>query len=263
MTDKIKTVLLDIYGTVYVEGQWLPGAKETVNWLIKNQINFKFITNTTLKNRQMLHQTFKNGGMDISPESFFIPICAANAWLNQQAINSDILALIHSSQKEELTGLSPIESGQAKYVLVGDMGDEWNIDIMNEALHALLGGAKLLALQKNPYWLASDGFKLDNGSFIAALEYGAGVRCEMFFGKPNGIFFQMALAESRTSPSEAIMVGDEIETDILGAYKCGIKGVLIKTGKFRPDDVKKLDSSDSTVINSIKDLPGWIEKNWR
>jgi HAD superfamily hydrolase (TIGR01458 family) len=261
MTGKIKTILLDIYGTLYVEGQWLPGAIDTISWLAKNKIDFRFITNTTLKNRQMLHAIFQKSGLDIPRESFFIPVCAAHAWFKQQGIKEDVLALVHSSQYDELTGLTLAKSGQTNYVLVGDMGDEWNINIMNEALHALLGGAKLLALQNNPYWLASGGYKLDNGAFVALLEYGAAAKCEMLFGKPNKVFFEMALSAASVMPSEAIMVGDDIESDILGAHSCQIRGLLIKTGKFRPEDINKLDSCGASILGSIKDLPAWIEKN--
>jgi HAD superfamily hydrolase (TIGR01458 family) len=254
----IKAVLLDIYGTVFIEGLWLPGAKETIAWLLENELQIRFITNTTLKNRRMIHEIFLRNGLDIPKESFFIPACAARNWYLANPPKRGILPLVHSSQLEDMTDIPLVDRGPVDYVLVGDMGNEWNIEIMNRALSALMDGATLTAFQQNPYWLAADGNRLDSGAFVAALEYGSGKKCQHSFGKPNELFFKMALADAGVAPEQAIMVGDELAGDIVGAQRCGIRGVLLKSGKYDINH-KELGESAHVVLDGIGKLREWLE----
>lgn len=255
----IKAVFLDLYGTIFIEKRWLPGAKEAIDWLLKSDFQIRFITNTTLKNRQMLSDIFGNIGLDVSPESFFIPARAARNWFIANPPKRGILPLVHSSQLEDLADISLINDEQADYVLVGDMGDEWNIESMNKGLRALMAGASLTAFQQNPYWLASDGNRLDNGSFVAALEYGSGKKCRYSFGKPNELFFKMALADTGIASENTIMVGDEYQSDIVGASQCGIRGALLRSGKY--DQANQNESYDEAIVvlNGIGELRAWLE----
>jgi phospholysine phosphohistidine inorganic pyrophosphate phosphatase len=255
-TINIKAIFLDLYGTVFIEKLWLPGAKETIDWLLKSDLQIRFITNTTLKNTRMLHDIFKEIGLIVPPESFFIPARAARNWFLANPPKRGILPLVHSSQLEDLGDIPLVSDGSADYVLVGDMGDEWNIEVMNKGLRALMDGAALTAFQQNPYWLAADGNRLDNGAFVAALEYGSGVKCRYAFGKPNELFFKMALADTGIAPRNTIMVGDEYQSDIVGAARCGINGVLMKSGKYEP---KESNDKALAILNEIGDLREWLD----
>jgi len=246
-----------MYGTIYIEGRWLPGALETLRWLFENDYKVRFITNTTLRNRKMLNEFFAHHGFEIEPNNFFIPACAANTWFKTSAAGKSILALVHSSQVDELEGLVSVENENADYVLVGDMGDEWRIEMMNLALKALRNGATLTALQKNTYWLAADGPRLDCGAFVAALEAASGKSCDIVFGKPSELFFMMAIDDVGEKPESIMMVGDDIESDIIGAAKCGLPGALVKTGKS--ESIHRANLDDFEIIESIGDLPRLLQ----
>jgi HAD superfamily hydrolase (TIGR01458 family) len=258
-TTKIKAVFLDLYGTVFIDKQWLPGAKNTIAWLLKSDLQIRFVTNTTLKNRRMLSGIFKDTGLNVPPESFFIPARAARNWFMANPPKRGILPLVHSSQLEDIADIPLVNDGPVDYVLVGDMGNEWNIDIMNKGLRALMAGATLTAFQQNPYWLAADGNRLDNGAFVAALEYGSGKKCEQSFGKPNELFFKMALEDAAVAPEEAIMVGDDYLSDIVGAQKCGIRGVLLRSGKYDNNNRDSSGNAAYVVLSGIGDFRGWLE----
>lgn len=254
----IKAIFLDLYGTIFTEKQWLPGAEETIDWLLKNDFQIRFITNTTLKNQKMLSEIFAQVSLRVPPESFFIPARAAYNWFKANPSKKGILPLVHSSQLDDLGNMPLSYDESVEFVLVGDMGNEWNIEIMNKGLRALVAGATLTALQQNPYWVAADGNRLDNGSFVAMLEYGSGKKCLHTFGKPNELFFRMALADTKVAPEHTIMVGDDYQSDIVGASQCKINGVLLKTGKY--DQVATGNSYDKAcvVLNGIGDLQEWL-----
>jgi HAD superfamily hydrolase (TIGR01458 family) len=111
-------------------------------------------------------------------------------------------------------------------------------------------GAQLLALQKNRYWRREDGLSLDAGPFVAALEYASG-RSATVVGKPEREFFELALRELGLAPHEAAMVGDDAEADVAGAQIAGLKGIQVRTGKYRPG----VEGRPDLVLESFAGLP--------
>ena len=93
---------------------------------------------------------------------------------------------------------------------------------------------------------------------MAGLEYAAQVEAEIV-GKPTAAYFEAALADLDSTPSEAVMVGDDVEADIGGAKQVGMRGVLVRTWKFRPAALEEADPQPDAVIGSIAELPAWIE----
>ena len=101
---------------------------------------------------------------------------------------------------------------------------------LNRAFRMLLDGAELVTLARNRYWQANDGLMLDTGPFCAALEHASGKKA-ILAGKPSPAFFQAALASTGAAPSETAVVGDDLESDVGGAQRAGMRGVLVRTGK--------------------------------
>ncbi len=252
---RIKAILLDLEGTLYIGREWIPQALETVRWCIDQGYAVRFITNTSVKNRRQVARRFHEAGLELPESLFFTPARAARQWFAMHPLAHGILALVHPNLLEDLDGLPLTPNAPADYVLVGDMDDAWTIVQINHALRALLQGARLTALHRNRRWLAHDGYRLDAGAFVAAFEYGAETRCEVLFGKPARVFFEMALRDAGVQPGEAIMVGDDLETDGIGARECGIHTALVKTGKFRPEQIKDDTPALDMILEDVGQLP--------
>jgi ribonucleotide monophosphatase NagD (HAD superfamily) len=105
------------------------------------------------------------------------------------------------------------------------------------------------------YWRAADGLRLDTAPFVVALQHATGI-APVVLGKPARPFFAAALARLGAEASETLMIGDDIRGDIGGAQGAGIRGLLVRTGKFRPRDLRGEIQPDG-VIDSIADLPAW------
>jgi HAD superfamily hydrolase (TIGR01458 family) len=110
--------------------------------------------------------------------------------------------------------------------------EDFTVELLNRVFRKLLEGAELIGLQKNRYWETSGELTLDAGPFIAALEYASGREARVV-GKPSAEFFSLALEDLGLKPEEVAMVGDDVEVDIGGAQKVGLKTVLVETGKYR------------------------------
>jgi HAD superfamily hydrolase (TIGR01458 family) len=122
--------------------------------------------------------------------------------------------------------------------------------LLNRAFRQVMEGATLVALQKNRYWLTADGLTLDAGPFVAALEYAAG--CEsVVLGKPSAPFFHSA-ARALGVPLDSIaVIGDDVEADVAGAQRAGLQGVLVRTGKYREDEVRRSGVQPDHILRSI------------
>jgi ribonucleotide monophosphatase NagD (HAD superfamily) len=103
-------------------------------------------------------------------------------------------------------------------------------------------------------WLRAAGRSLDVGPFVAGLEYATGQEATVV-GKPASAFFELALADAGAAAADAVMVGDDVESDIGGALSAGLAGILVRTGKYREDVVMASGVEPSATVDSIAEVP--------
>jgi HAD superfamily hydrolase (TIGR01458 family) len=142
----------------------------------------------------------------------------------------------------------------ARWVVVGDLGEGWNFRTLNRAFRLLQSApdAQLIALGMTRFWQAQDGLRLDTAPYVAALEC-ATHRKPIVMGKPAEAFFHAAVLRLGVAPDQVLMVGDDVRVDVGGAQSAGLKGALVKTGKYRPGD--ETVGRPDFVIDSVNDLP--------
>ncbi len=246
---KIKGMLIDLDGTVYNDSIPIAGAVETIRWLRERQVPFRFLTNTTMKSRATLQQKLAAMGIQVAKEEIFSAAYAGSLYVRQKPSASCHL-LILDDAKKEYAGLQS-ESEQVDYVVAGDLGEEVTFARLNKAFRCLFNGAQLVALQKNRYWLSDKGYTLDAGAFVALLEYAANTEA-ILIGKPSSEFFALALQDMRLPAEEVLMIGDDIEADVGGAQAIGMCAALVRTGKFREEDLGK--GKPDFLLNSFAEL---------
>lgn len=224
---KVKGLLIDLDGTLYVEGEPVPGCREALLRLRSSGFLLRFVTNTTRKPRREVLLGLRRMGFEVEEAEIFTPARAAAHILRSRRC----FPLVADSLLEDLEGMMP-DDESPEYVLVGDLGEGFTYARLDTAFRHLIGGAELLALQKNRYWRRASGLSLDAGPFVAALEYASG-KIAAVVGKPEKAFFRLALEDlGDLRPYEVAMVGDDPEADVAGAKDAGLKGVQVKTGKY-------------------------------
>jgi HAD superfamily hydrolase (TIGR01458 family) len=253
-------ILLDIDGVLHVSGEPIPGAADAVRALRADGHRLRFVTNNTTRPRARLARELQAIGIQLDEDEVSTTPIAAGKLL----AGMRVLALTMASVREDLAAHVTLVEEDAEAVLLGgadetaETGDVFAYESLNRAFVALREGARLVCLHKNRWWQTADGPLLDAGAFVAGLEYAAQVEAEIV-GKPTAAYFEAALAELHSTPSEAVMVGDDVEADIGGAKQIGMRGVLVRTGKFRPAALEEADPQPDAVIGSIAELPAWIE----
>jgi len=227
---EVSGLLVDLDGTLYVGDEPVPGAVETLERIGAGGVPFRYVTNTTRKNRRQVAEALREMGFPM-PESggeppVFAPAAAANRLLEGRKVH----ALVAEPLLEDLSRLDLVNE-DPEVVLVGDLGHGFDYGRLNGAFRCLMHGADLVALQKNRFWREPDGLSLDAGAFVAALEYASG-KAATVVGKPERSFFEMALRDLELPAGRVAMVGDDPEADVAGAKRAGFLGVQVRTGKY-------------------------------
>ena len=247
------SVLLDLDGVIYIGGQPLPGAIAAVMRLREAGLGIRFLTNTTRTPHRLLLAKLRAMGLAVADGELFTPAAAARALIEREGFAPNLL--VHPALAEDFAGLA---GAGREAVVIGDAGDSFSYAAMNAAFRSLRGGAALLALANNRYFRDEDGgLSLDAGPFVAALTFASG--CEpVVLGKPAAAFFNAALASLGCAPGEAVMIGDDVESDVGGAMAAGLAGVLVRTGKYESGAEGRISPPPSHVADDLVAAVEWV-----
>lgn len=253
----MSALLIDLDGVIYESDTMIAGAAEAVAWVREQGIPHQFLTNTTSRPRSALVDKLDRLGVAVTEDDLLTPAVAASRWLAEHAPGPAAL-FVAPATVADFRGLEIAAAGvsRAASVVVGDYGERWSFSELNRAFRLLMEKPQpvLVALGMTRYWKADDGLRLDTAPFVSALAHASGAD-PVVLGKPARAFFEAALARLDATASAAVMVGDDIRGDVAGAQAAGMRAVLVRTGKFRPEDLDG-DIQPDAVLDSIADLPG-------
>jgi HAD superfamily hydrolase (TIGR01458 family) len=254
----IRGVLLDIDGVLVVSWEPIPGAAETLRWLHDRDIPFALVTNTTTLSRRSLAARLSEAGVQVEPDRLVTASAATAAYLRRKHPGAPCYLLATGDVAEDLDEIDLVDDA-AEVVVVAGAEDAFTYDTMNRAFRMLREGASLVAMHRNIWWMTSEGPKLDAGPYVTALEEAAGVRA-VVVGKPSTEIFRESVALLGLAGEEILMVGDDLDADVLPAQAIGLVGVLVRTGRFREGTLATARGRPDHVIDSVADLPALVDR---
>ncbi|XP_008288665.1 phospholysine phosphohistidine inorganic pyrophosphate phosphatase [Stegastes partitus] len=252
----LKGVILDLCGVLYDSGEGdgvaIRGSIEAVRRLKESDLQLRFCTNETQATREKFVAKLQRLGFDICVSEVFPPAPAAVAVLKERGLRPHLL--VHDGLLPEFDS---VDKTSPNCVIVGDAAENFSYQNLNEAFRVLIGLEKpvLFSLGQGRYYKETDGLKLDVGVYMKALEYACDLKAEVI-GKPSPTFFQTVLNDMGLQPHEALMIGDDLLNDVGGAQHCGMRGVQVRTGKYRPSDEKH---PTVTADGTVDDLAQAVE----
>jgi HAD superfamily hydrolase (TIGR01458 family) len=258
---RVGAVLIDIDGVLTVSWEPISGAVGAVEQLRAAGIPLALVTNTTSRSRASIAGALAAAGFLVTASDILTAPAIAAAYLREHHPGARCLLLNSGDIRADLTGVTLVgeDDPAVDVVLIGGAGPEFSYQALNRAFGHLEAGARLVAMSRGMYWRTSDGLRLDSGAFVAGLEQAAGTVAEVV-GKPAEGFFGAALAHLGVTAEDALMIGDDIENDVLAAQRCGLTGVLVKTGKYQARTHSSAASAPDHVLDSIAGLPQLIER---
>ena len=250
-------ILIDLDGVLYVGDTAIDGAVEALRWINESEIPHLFVTNTTSRPRRAIVEKLAGMGIVVDVERILTPAVAAGHWL-QDHVEGPLALFVPQATKEEFSSFPQLEEdAHAAAVVIGDLGRGWDFETLNRAFSLLMQipAPAFVALGMTRYWRTERGLQLDAGPFVHALEYATGLKATVL-GKPARAFYETAAAMLGAPPAELLMIGDDIQGDIGGAQACGMRTILVRTGKFSNADLEQGITADA-ILDSIAKLPDW------
>lgn len=249
-------IMLDLDGTLYLGKQPLPGAITCIQQLRERGIKLRFLTNTTTKSQDELIAQLRVMGFTLEDDELISAPVAAKLELLalQQTLRRPLRVwpVVADSIKQDFSEFQWNEQ-RPDYVVLGDIGDAWDFALINRLFNVMHAGAELIALHKNRFWQTEAGLNADIGFFVAGLEYICNKTARVM-GKPNRDFFQRVLDSAHVEAINVMMVGDDIDSDIGGAQQMGIRGCLVRTGKYREAYTEQSAVRPNYIVDSVAGL---------
>jgi len=248
-------ICLDVDGTLTdgVRGPALPGAIEAVRAL-RSLAPVRLVTNTTSVPRAELAAFLGGQGLLDSADALWTPVRVAEAALVQRGHDSGVL-LADPPQRPDFAWFRDDPAGPA--VLLATEAHDWTIAALQPAFRRLLDGAAFYTLTRNRYFRKSGAMVTDVGGVAAFLAFTGGTEPETL-GKPSRHLFEAIARDASSSLPEIVMVGDDAEVDVAASVALGMRGVLVKTGKYRAGDEERVTPRPTAILESIAELPAWI-----
>src|SRR4051794_6125642 len=243
----VRGLLLDLDGVLVLKGAPVPGAGEAVRALDAARFPYLVVTNTSLMSRAALARWGASAGFT-TPADRFQSALSASAGIVARELGGRAAYVICSEEaRSEFTGLNVVSGEQADAdpgsvaaVVLGDSPEELTKANLDRAFRLVLGGAELIGMHRNPWWLTPDGPTLDAGTFLVGLEWATKRRARIV-GKPSPAFFSAAVerlqaeaaarGELRLRRGDLAMVGDDVGADVGGGHRAGLRTVFVRTGK--------------------------------
>ncbi|MEU1462105.1 TIGR01458 family HAD-type hydrolase [Streptomyces sp. NPDC005727] len=254
--ESVRAVLIDIDGVLTVSWKPLPGAVEALARIRGAGLGVVLVTNTTSRSRASIVRTLSGAGFEVDVEEVLTAPAATAVHLAEHYPGARCTLLNSGDVGADLGDITVVDDG-ADVVVVGGAGPEFDYAALNRVFGQLQRGARLVAMHRNLYWRTDSGPQLDSGAFLLGLERAARVEAEVT-GKPSRAFFEAALSRLGAGADQALMVGDDIESDVLAAQRAGLTGVLVRTGKYRPETHENASGTPDHVVDSFADVPALL-----
>ena len=252
---KHKGFICDMDGVIYHGNRLLPGVKEFVDWLYKEDKNFLFLTNSSERSRKELQQKLKRMGLEVDESHFYTSALATARFISSQAPGCSAYViggagLIMALHDEGIT----MNDVDPDYVVIGE-GNNYNYENVLKAVRLVLRGARLIGTNSDLTGPSEEGLIPACRAMIAPIEMATG-QTAYFVGKPNPLMMRTGLRNLQVHSEDAVMIGDRMDTDIVAGIETGLDTVLVLSGVTDRADVKKFPYRPRLILNGVGDIPG-------
>jgi NagD protein len=251
--------LIDMDGVLYRGSELIPGAESFVQQLRVRHIPFRLLTNNSQRTRRDVVAKVARLGIDVEEEHIFTSAMATARFLAQQKPNGTAFVIGEGGLLNALhqNGYAVVDH-EPDYVVVGE-GRTFNLELVEAAVRMILGSAKLIATNLDPNCPTEGGLRPGCGAMVAMLELATGVRA-FSVGKPSPVMMRAARKELGLATDETTIIGDTVETAILGGVQLGYHTVLVLSGGTRPEDLQRYAYRPEIVVDSLAEFTELLEK---
>ena len=250
-----KGFICDMDGVVYHGNRLLPGAKEFVEWLYKENKHFLFLTNASERSPNELQQKLARMGLDAGEDHFHTSALATAKFLSLQSPGCSAFIIGATGLANALydAGIT-MNDVDPDYVIIGET-TSYNYDMIVKATNLVSNGARLIATNSDLTGPTENGIYPACRALVSPIELVTGKQA-YYIGKPNPLMMRTALKRLGVHSADAVMIGDRMDTDIVTGIESGLSTVLVLTGVTQRSDLENYPYIPKYVLDGIGDIPG-------
>jgi NagD protein len=258
----MKNYLIDMDGVLVSGRTIIPGADEFIQSLQASGAEFLVLTNNPLYTPGDLAHRFKLTGLDIPAERIFTSAMATARFLHSQKPQATAFVIGESGLTSPIHEVGyVITDVEPDYVVLGET-HSYNLEQITKAIRLVADGAHFIATNPDPSGPSESGIVPACGAMAALIERATGV-APFFIGKPNPLMMRMALNYLDVHSEDTVMVGDRMDTDIIGGVQAGLETILVLTGVTREEDVRRFPYQPTTIVPSVATVAARLRSHAR
>ncbi len=246
--------LIDMDGVIYRGNELIPGAVEFVDLLNDQDVPYMFLTNNSQRTPMDIATRLQRLGFQVSQDHVFTSALATASYIAQHKPQGTAYVIGEGGLLNALdrVGIAIVDHNP-DFVVVGE-GRTINLESIEKAVQMVVNGAKLIATNLDPSCPTQDGgIRPGCGAFVKMVEEASGIKA-FSPGKPSPVIFRAARKRLGLGSGETIMVGDTMETDILGGNQLGFRTILVLSGGTKKSDLQRFAYAPDVVVESIGEL---------
>lgn len=246
--------ICDMDGVIYHGNRLLPGVKEFVAWLYRENKNFLFLTNSSERSPKELQQKLNRMGLDVDEHHFYTSALATAKFIASQCPGGSAYVIGGAGLIMALhdAGIT-MNDVDPDYVIVGE-GRAYNYENIVRAVHLVQHGAKLIGTNSDLTGPTEDGIIPACRAMVAPIEMATGKEA-YFVGKPNPLMMRTGLRILGVHSEDAVMIGDRMDTDMVAGIETGLDTVLVLSGVTTQEDILRFPYRPRLVLNGVGDIP--------
>ncbi|MDD7308655.1 MAG: HAD-IIA family hydrolase [Eubacteriales bacterium] len=249
-----KGFICDMDGVIYHGNKLLPGVKEFVDWLYREDKNFLFLTNSSERSPKELQIKLARMGLEVDESHFYTSALATAKFISSQAPGCSAYVIGGAGLVTALhdAGIT-MNDVDPDYVIIGE-GNTYNYENILKAVKLVMRGAKLIGTNSDLTGPVEDGIIPACRAMISPIEMATGQKA-YFIGKPNPLMMRTGLRILGVHSEDAVMIGDRMDTDIVAGIETGLDTVLVLSGVTDQNEIKKFPYRPRLVLNGVGDIP--------
>ncbi len=245
--------ICDMDGVIYHGNTLIPGVKEFVDWLYKNNKEFLFLTNSSERSPKELQQKLARMGLDVSESHFYTSALATAKFISSQAPGCSAYVigapgLVNALYEAGIT----MNDVNPDYVIVGETLN-YNYENIIHAVKLVRQGAKLIGTNTDLTGPTEQGIVPACRALIAPIELATG-KSAYFVGKPNPLMMRTGLKLLGVHSAEAVMIGDRMDTDIIAGIETGLDTCLVLSGCTTKEEVESYPYRPKYIFDGVGDI---------
>lgn len=246
----MKNYLIDMDGVLVSGRTIIPGADQFIARLQASGAEFLVLTNNPLYTPGDLAHRFRLIGLDIPAERIFTSAMATARFLHSQKAAATAFVIGESGLTSAIHTVGYVITDVIPdYVVLGET-HSYNLEQITKAIRLVADGAHFIATNPDPSGPGEGGIVPACGAMAALIERATGV-APFFVGKPNPLMMRMALNYLDVHSEDTVMVGDRMDTDIIGGVQAGLETILVLTGVTREEDVRRFPYQPTRIAPSV------------